>query len=110
MNGMIQDEQTRLDDQNPMDDDPPPSRLTPTERRLLDVLRQNPGRVFSRAELVARVIPNAGVTERTIDVHIRALRKKLGGEARIRTLWRQGYAWAEGPQPPLGEPEPPPGG
>ncbi len=105
MNGMIQDELVRVEGGGE-----PPSRLTPTERRLLDVLRQNPGRVFSRAELVARVIPHTGVTERTIDVHIRALRKKLGAESRIRTLWRQGYSWAEGPEPPPGETESPAGG
>jgi two-component system phosphate regulon response regulator PhoB len=66
--------------------------LTPTERRLWETLRAAPGRVFSRKELVALVMPGTIVLERTIDVHIRGLRKKLGKDvARIRTVRRGGY-------------------
>ena len=70
-------------------------RLTATETRLLDVLRSRPGYVFSRAELVGLVMPDAIVLERTIDVHVRALRFKLGKEAEsIRTIRGGGYCFA----------------
>lgn len=68
--------------------------LTPTEARLLEVLRGHPGRVFSRKELVAVIMPDTIVLQRTIDVHIRGLRKKLGDEAKaIRTVRRGGYCY-----------------
>src|SRR3954453_18336418 len=66
--------------------------LTRTEYALLEVLRSQPRRVFTRAELVERVMPDAVVLERTIDVHVRALRKKLGSLAgMVKTVRRQGY-------------------
>lgn len=68
--------------------------LTPTERRLWETLRTYPGRVFTRKELVALVMSGTVVLERTIDVHIRGLRKKLGNDiAGIRTLYRGGYCY-----------------
>ncbi|MBI4582878.1 MAG: winged helix-turn-helix transcriptional regulator [Planctomycetes bacterium] len=53
----------------------------------------NPGRVFTRDQLLSRVIgDDAMVTERNIDVHIRALRKKLGAlRELIGTIRRVGY-------------------
>jgi two-component system phosphate regulon response regulator PhoB len=52
--------------------------LGPTEYRMLDFFMQNPERVFSRAQLLDRVWGgNVYVEERTIDVHIRRLRKAL---------------------------------
>ena len=68
-------------------------RLTPTEQRLLATLQQNPGRVFSRRELLAIVMPDTVVLERTIDVHIKALRQKLGPPCGIRTIRGKGYCW-----------------
>ena len=66
--------------------------LTPTEYRLLEALRREPGRVFSRAELAALVMPDAVVLERTIDVHVKALRKKLDDLAGlIQTVRGRGY-------------------
>jgi two-component system phosphate regulon response regulator PhoB len=71
--------------------DPTP-RLTPTEARLLAALRSRPGQVFSRAELVALVMPKSVVLERTIDVHIRGLRAKLGKAAScIKAVRGAGY-------------------
>jgi two-component system phosphate regulon response regulator PhoB len=64
--------------------------LTPTERRLLDALQHDPDRVFSRADLVRLAMPNTIILERTIDVHIRSLRKKLGQGA-VKTIYGQGY-------------------
>ena len=67
--------------------------LTPTEFRLLECFLTHPGRAFSRQELVAAAIgADTVVQERTIDVHIKALRRKLGdaGPA-IETVRGVGY-------------------
>jgi two-component system phosphate regulon response regulator PhoB len=53
--------------------------LTPSEFDLLWHLMKHPGRVFNRAELMNAIMgDDTIVLERTIDVHIRGLRKKLG--------------------------------
>jgi len=70
--------------------------LTPTEFKLLEVLSRRPGKVFSRLELVDRVHGFAYEGyERTIDTHIKNLRKKLGDDAAeprfIRTVYGVGY-------------------
>jgi two-component system phosphate regulon response regulator PhoB len=55
-----------------------PVELGPTEYRLLEFFMRNPDRVFSREQLLDRVWGgNVYVEERTIDVHIRRLRKSL---------------------------------
>jgi two-component system phosphate regulon response regulator PhoB len=55
-------------------------RLTPTEFRLLWTLARAPGRPFSRNDLMNRSRgEDANALERTIDVHVRSLRQKLGG-------------------------------
>ena len=52
--------------------------LTPSEFRLLDTLIRQPGRAFDRSELIdAALGADTVVLERTIDVHIRSLRKNL---------------------------------
>lgn len=70
--------------------------LGPTEFRLLRHLLQHPGRVFSREQLLDAVWGHDVYVEpRTVDVHIRRLRKALnaGGEADlIRTVRAAGYA------------------
>jgi DNA-binding response OmpR family regulator len=53
-----------------------PVALTATEFRLLHELAANPGVVQTRAQLVRRVIAQQ-VVERTVDVHVRAIRRKL---------------------------------
>jgi two-component system phosphate regulon response regulator PhoB len=70
-------------------------RLTPTEFRLLHFLAAHPGRVFTRDQLINRAIgENAVVIDRNIDVHIRALRRKLGGEREvIETIRGVGYSF-----------------
>lgn len=66
--------------------------LTPSEFRLLNAFQCEPGRAFTRAELISIVMPDAVVLERTIDVHIRSLRRKLGATAvQIKTVNRVGY-------------------
>jgi two-component system phosphate regulon response regulator PhoB len=68
-------------------------RFTRTELRLLHVLLRKPGRVYTREQLVERVMgDNAWVTDRTIDVHVRAIRRKLGEHAdAIETIRGVGY-------------------
>ena len=71
--------------------------LTPTEFSLLEALLQNPGRVYSRGELIdATHSPGVIVLERTIDVHIRSLRSKLGSMSdSIETVRGVGYRFRE---------------
>ena len=71
--------------------------LTPSEFGLLDALIRQPGRAFTRAELIdAALGGDSIVLERTIDVHIRALRKKLGAEADvIETVRGLGYRFRD---------------
>jgi two-component system phosphate regulon response regulator PhoB len=71
--------------------------LTPSEFRLLDTLIRQPGRAFDRSELIDSALgTDAIVLERTIDVHIRSLRKKLADSAdRIQTVRGVGYRFCE---------------
>lgn len=71
--------------------------LTASEFRLLDTLIRQPGRVFERMELIESALgADTLVLERTIDVHIRSLRKKLGRHAdRIETVRGVGYRFRE---------------
>lgn len=70
--------------------------LGPTEFRLLKTLMEKPGRVFSRERLLDMVWGrDVYVEDRTVDVHIRRLRKALnvdGGADMIRTVRGEGYA------------------
>ena len=70
-----------------------PLRLTLSEFHLLETLVRQPGRAFTRNELISAALgDDAMVLERTIDVHIRALREKLGSHAdRIETVRGVGY-------------------
>jgi two-component system phosphate regulon response regulator PhoB len=71
--------------------------LTPTEFRLLECLLRQPGRAFSRHQLMdAAIGEGAIVLERTIDVHIKTLRKKLGDPDLIETVRGVGYRFCEG--------------
>jgi DNA-binding response OmpR family regulator len=74
-----------------------PLELTRSEFRLLDTLIRQPGRVFARAELIDSALgEDTMVMERTIDVHIRALRRKLGDRADvIETVRGVGYRFRD---------------
>jgi two-component system phosphate regulon response regulator PhoB len=74
--------------------------LTATEFRLLYYLASHPGRVFSREQLLNQSSGDeAIVIDRNIDVHIRAIRKKLDGHHFIETIRGVGYRFKEaGPQ------------
>ena len=68
-------------------------QLGPTEYRLLKHLLENPGRVFSRQQLLETVWPHSEEIElRTVDVHIRRLRLALGDPDIVRTVRSAGYA------------------
>lgn len=68
-------------------------QLTPTEFRLLWTLARRPGRPYSRSELMDECRgEDANALERTIDVHVRSLRQKLGTRAPvIQTVRGVGY-------------------
>jgi two-component system phosphate regulon response regulator PhoB len=73
-----------------------PLHLGPTEFRLLRHFLEHPGRVFSREQLVDRIWgQDSEIEMRTVDVHIRRLRKALGehgGPDLLRTVRSVGYA------------------
>jgi DNA-binding response OmpR family regulator len=73
-----------------IDDDE--KHLTPTEFDLLKTLAARPGAVFTREQLLAEVWGwRDGSGQRTVDSHIRGLRRKLGSE-HVRTVHGVGYA------------------
>jgi len=71
-------------------------KLGPTEYRMLQFFMESPGRVFSRSQLLDAVWGTGSDIElRTVDVHIRRLRKALfveGAPDPIRTVRSAGYA------------------
>jgi len=72
--------------------------LTPTEFRLLECMVRQPGRAFTRHQLMdAAIGEGAIVLERTIDVHIKTLRRKLGDADLIETVRGVGYRFREAP-------------
>ncbi|MCD8185300.1 MAG: response regulator transcription factor [Rikenellaceae bacterium] len=75
-----------------------PIALTRTEFEILSLLAAHPSRVFSRDEIIEKIWTDAPyVTERTVDVHITRLRKKLGDKA----AWissRTGYGYRFNPE------------
>ncbi len=73
-----------------------PLSLTPVEFKLLGVLAKEPGRVFSRGQLIEKVIGyEFEGFDRTIDVHILNLRRKLEADSShpgyIKTIYGAGY-------------------
>ena len=79
-----------------------PVELTPTEFKMLELLAANPGRVFSRLQIVeqAQGYSFEGY-ERTIDAHIKNLRRKIEDNPRepvyIQTVYGVGYRMAGTP-------------
>lgn len=69
--------------------------LPKKEFELLELLASRPGKVFNREQILAIVWGNETIVgERTIDVHIRKLREKLGDDY-IRTIKGVGYTFSE---------------
>lgn len=71
--------------------------LTATEFRILLLLARNPGRIFSRSQILADARGElAAAFDRSVDAHIRTIRKKLGKERDlIETVRSIGYRFAE---------------
>lgn len=70
-----------------------PSTLTKRELLILELLQQNRGRFLTRADILAAVWPNdAYVGERSVDVHIARLRKKLGTDGE-KIINKTGYGY-----------------
>ena len=78
-----------------------PVTLTPTEYSILKLLMQNPGQVFSSAQIYAAVWKeDAYGNDSTVAVHIRHLREKIEitpAEPRyVKVVWGQGYKFEKG--------------
>jgi DNA-binding response OmpR family regulator len=78
-----------------------PLHLTPKEFKLLETLLRQPGRAFSRLELLEQVVGyDYEGLERTVDVHVMNLRKKIERDpaqpAYLLTVYGVGYKFAEG--------------
>jgi DNA-binding response OmpR family regulator len=73
-------------------------RLTATEFRLLHFLALHPGRVFTRDQLLRRVMGEEVVlVDRNVDVHVRAIRAKLGEQRELlETVRGVGYRFRDG--------------
>ena len=70
-------------------------RLNPKEFDLLRLFLENPGKVFSRDQLLDQIWGNINVEQRTVDVHIRRLRKNINinnSKDLIRTVRTLGYS------------------
>jgi len=68
-------------------------RLTKTEFEIFVLLASNPARVFSREDMINRIWKDTPyITERTVDVHIARLRKKLGDRENLISN-RSGYGY-----------------
>jgi DNA-binding response OmpR family regulator len=77
-----------------------PLNLTTVEFKLLGVLAREPGRVFSRAQLIEKALGYGfDGFDRTIDVHILNLRRKLEPDPKrpryIKTVYGAGYKLSE---------------
>ncbi len=84
-----------------------PLDLTPTEFKLLECMLRQPGRAFSRHQLMDAAIGEGSIVlERTIDVHVKTLRRKLaaigdGGSDLIETVRGVGYRFCEAKPEPV---------
>ena len=70
--------------------------LTPLEYNILKLLMENPGRVFSSAEIYEKVWKDVALgNESTVAVHIRHLREKIeidpANPRYLKVVWGQGY-------------------
>lgn len=79
--------------------------LTAAEWNILIFLAENPSQVFSRLQLLEKSLGYWGEgSERTIDTHIKNLRKKLGGDGWIETVRGFGYRFSAETKPPKSSP------
>jgi DNA-binding response OmpR family regulator len=74
-------------------------KLTPNEFKLLYLLASRPGQTFTREQLLDDLHGAASSVDRSVDSHIKNLRKKLeaaSGESMIETIYGIGYRFLEG--------------
>lgn len=73
--------------------------LTVVEYHLLALLAENPGRVYSRSQLIERIYPDQRtVSDRTIDSHVKKLRKKISevcDRELIHSVYSAGYKFED---------------
>ncbi|MFE9442908.1 response regulator transcription factor [Streptomyces sp. NPDC006602] len=79
-----------------------PVALTAKEFAILEALAREPGRVFTRAQIIERVFGfDHDVQERTVDAHVMNLRRKLeadpGRPRHLETVYGRGYRLNDGP-------------
>jgi DNA-binding response OmpR family regulator len=75
-----------------------PMKLTPNEFKLLHILASRPGQTITREQLLDDLHGAASSMDRSVDSHIKNLRKKLeaaSGESRIETVYGIGYRFTE---------------
>jgi DNA-binding response OmpR family regulator len=69
--------------------------LTPTEYRILELLAQRPGRIFTRSEILDTMHADVDVLDRTLDKHVTNLRRKIDVDPEypsfIQTVYGVGY-------------------
>lgn len=83
----------RRSNQNALGNHYTPNTLTKREQLIFDLFQQNPGRFFTREEILESVWPDGTlVGERSVDVHIARLRKKMGAEG-SRIINKTGYGY-----------------
>ena len=72
-----------------------PVELSYVQFRLMEHLLREPERVHTRAELLSSVWRRGPGDTRTVDVHVRQLRRKIGDTCPIVTVWGVGYKVAD---------------
>jgi len=75
-----------------------PLKLTPNEFKLLSIFANRPGHTITREQLLEDLHGIASSTDRSVDSHIKNLRKKLeaaSGESMIETVYGVGYRFTE---------------
>jgi two-component system alkaline phosphatase synthesis response regulator PhoP len=75
-----------------------PIKLTPNEFKLLQILASRPGQTLTREQLLDDLHGAASSVDRSVDSHIKNLRKKIesvSGEAMIETVYGIGYRFLE---------------
>jgi hypothetical protein len=71
--------------------DPP---LTRTERRILELISSRPGQPFSRGVILRHIYTDHRVVcPRTVDAHVKNLRRKLADRAVVRSVYGEGYSF-----------------
>lgn len=72
-----------------------PVKVTPTEYKILQLFMENPGVVFSSAQIYEKVWEDSFVTDNTIAVHIRRIREKIEINPKepryLKVMWGTGY-------------------